>query len=50
MFSRRKRKLHTMESEQTFFDFSANDLKSGEKVEFSKYKGKVVLAINLATL
>lgn len=38
----------TPSSTQSFFDFSANDIK-GKKVYFTQYRGKVVLAVNTAS-
>jgi glutathione peroxidase len=38
----------TPSSTQTFFDFSANDIR-GKKIHFSQYRGKVVLVVNTAS-
>ena len=38
----------TTSSTQSFFDFSANDIR-GKKIYFSQYRGKVVLVVNTAS-
>lgn len=38
----------TPSSTQSFFDFSANDIR-GKKIHFSQYRGKVVLVVNTAS-
>lgn len=38
----------TPSSTQSFFDFSANDIR-GKKIHFTQYRGKVVLVVNTAS-
>lgn len=40
--------ISTPSSAQSFFDFSANDIR-GKKIHFSQYRGKVVLVVNTAS-
>lgn len=40
---------HGTTPESKFYSYSAKDIRTGEEVEFSKYKGKVVLIVNVAS-
>jgi len=33
----------------SFYDFSAKNLEGTEEIQFSKYKGKVLLVVNVAS-